>query len=113
MVRRWRQISKVRIVTHEERRTSCKPSAGSELRLVRATAIPSRRPQPSSPAVVPSCRPQPSSPADVSSAAPSFFCRDDNLKHPSVSSRLLFPRNRSFSFRDDNVAPFTTSSRQN
>ncbi len=99
-VRRWRQISKVRIVTHEERRTSCKPSAGSELRLVRATAIPSRRPQPSSP-------------ADVSSAVPSFFCRDDNLKHPSVSSRLLFPRNRSFSFRDDNVAPFTTSSRQN
>ena len=99
-VRRWRQISKVRIVTHEERRTSCKPSAGSELRLVRATAIPSRRLQPSSP-------------ADVSSAAPSFFCRDDNLKHPSVSSRLLFPRNRSFSFRDDNVAPFTTSSRQN
>ena len=100
MVRRWRQLSKVRIVTHEERRTSCKPSAGSELRLVRATAIPSRRPQPSSP-------------ADVSSAAPSFFCRDGNLMHPSVSSRLLFPRNRSFSFRDDNVAPFTTSSRQN
>ena len=23
MVRRWRQISKMRIVTHEERRTSC------------------------------------------------------------------------------------------
>ena len=42
MVRRWRQLSKVRIVTHEERRTSC-------------------------PAL--------------------YFRRDDNLKHPSVSSR--------------------------
>lgn len=55
----------MRIVTHEERRTSC-------------------------PAL--------------------YFRRDDNLRPLSVSSRQLFPRKRPFSFRDDNVAPFTTSS---